>query len=133
MKAITDFLDANIDGFLATLEDGQPRVRPYQYMLADSGRLCFSTNNVKEVCKQLRATPSMEFPALSRAGGWIRLRGNVKFADSKELKDKILAKSDVVRGIYKTADHPNFEVFYLDHGSAQILEASGQQPLKLEF
>jgi len=133
MKVIVDFLDATIDGFLATLEEGQPRVRPYQFMLEDKGRLCFSTNNTKEVCKQLKLNPSMEFASSNQHGGWIRLRGNVAFSSEAALKDKILAKSAVVRGIYKTSDHPNFEVFYLEHGSAQIMASSGQPVQKVDF
>lgn len=133
MKVIVDFLDATIDGFLATLEEGQPRVRPYQFMLEDKGRLCFSTNNTKEVCKQLKLNPSMEFASSNQHGGWIRLRGTVAFSNEAALKDKILAKSAVVRGIYKTSDHPNFEVFYLEHGSAQIMASSGQPVQKVDF
>ena len=133
MKQIASFLSENIDGFLATLEDGQPRVRPYQFMLETEGKLCFSTNNTKEVCIQLKANSSMEFACANAKGGWMRLRGDVKFTNAKEVKEKILARSDVVRGIYKTSDHPNFEIFYLDHGSAQFVEERGQPPQKLEF
>jgi len=127
VKDLTDFLYANINGFLATLEDGQPRVRPYQFMLEDAGRLCFSTNNKKEVCKQLKHNPAMEFACSDPHGAWLlRLRGNVQFTNEVDVKVKILAKSDVVRNIYKTSDHPDFEVFYLDHGSAQLLPRAGQ-------
>jgi uncharacterized pyridoxamine 5'-phosphate oxidase family protein len=133
MEKIVNFLNSIIDGFLATLEDGKPRVRPYQFMLEDNGTLCFSTNNTKEVCKQLKADPSMEFSCTNAKGGWIRLRGEVKFTNSVDVKEKILAKSTVVRGIYKTSDHPNFEVFYLDHGSAQLVESAGQPLEKIDF
>lgn len=125
MNAIVEFLEANIDGFLATLEAGEPRVRPYQFMLEDGGRLCFSTNNAKEVCKQLKANPAMEFSCANKVGGWLRLRGQVGFTNDLAVKERILAKSPVVKGIYKAADHPNFEVFYLEHGSAQIMAVPG--------
>ena len=133
MKGIAYFLNAAIDGFLATLKDGQPRVRPCQFMLEDEGKLCFSTNNSKEVCKQLKQNPSMEFSSMNKDGGWIRFRGQVKFTDAIAVKEKILAKSAVVRGIYKTSDHLNFEVFYVDHGSAQLVEAAGQPVRKVDF
>ncbi|MFH2115017.1 MAG: hypothetical protein ABIJ86_10985, partial [Spirochaetota bacterium] len=51
-------------------------------------------------------------------------RGIVRFTNETGIKEKILATSDIVRSIYKTSDHPNFEVFYLDHGSAQIMPAA---------
>jgi uncharacterized pyridoxamine 5'-phosphate oxidase family protein len=130
---ISTFLAENFNGFLATLEDSKPRVRPYQFMLEDEGKLCFSTNNTKEVCKQLKVNPSMEFSATNKGGGWIRLNGEVKFSSDRKLKEKILGKSEVVLSLYKTADHPAFEVFYLDHGVAQIMDAPGQAPRRIEF
>ena len=133
MQEIVKFLNENINGFLATLEGGKPKVRPYQFMLEDGGKLCFSTNNTKEVCKQLMANPSMEFSCSNQQGGWLRLSGEVKFSKDPKIKEKILAKSDVVRSIYKTPDNPMFEVFYLDHGTAQIMELPGQQPKKIDF
>jgi uncharacterized pyridoxamine 5'-phosphate oxidase family protein len=133
MREIVEFLNENINGFLATLEDGKPRVRPYQFMLEDEGKLCFSTNNTKEVCQQLKINPSMEFSASNKQGGWIRLNGDVKFSNDLKLKQKILAKSEIVRSIYQTPENPTFEVFYLDHGFAQIMESPGQQPQKYEF
>jgi len=133
MREIVEFLNENINGFLATLEEGKPRVRPYQFMLEDGGKLCFSTNNTKEVCKQLKADPSMEFSSSNSRGGWIRLRGEVKFSGEPRIKQLILDKSETVRSIYKTPDNPMFEVFYLDQGMAQIMGAAGQPIQKLEF
>ncbi len=133
MQDIVKFLDANINGFLATLEDGRPRVRPYQFILEYEGKLCFSTNNTKEVCKQLKLNPAMEFSCSNPQGGWIRLSGDVKFSDDAAIKNAILEKSVVVKSIYKTAEHPAFEVFYLDAGSAQISDIAGQPPRKIDF
>lgn len=133
MNDIVNFLDGNINGFLATLEEGRPRVRPYQFMLEYEGKLCFSTNNTKEVCKQLTLNPAMEFSCSNPQGGWIRLSGDVKFSDGPAIKAAILEKSSVVKSIYKTVDHPAFEVFYLDHGSAQISDFAGQPPRKIVF
>ncbi|MDP3176591.1 MAG: pyridoxamine 5'-phosphate oxidase family protein [Spirochaetaceae bacterium] len=133
MREIVEFLNENTNGFLATLEGGKPRVRPYQFMLEDGGKLCFSTNNTKEVCKQLMADPSMEFSASNAKGGWIRLRGEAKFSGESRIKQLILDGSETVRAIYKTPDNPMFEVFFLDKGMAQIMDAAGQPIRKIEF
>jgi uncharacterized pyridoxamine 5'-phosphate oxidase family protein len=133
MHDIVMFLEMNFNGFLATLEEGRPRVRPYQFIMEDGGRLCFSTNTTKEVCKQLKANPAMEFSASNAQGGWIRLSGDVKFTDDGEVKTKILAKSEVVRTIYKTIEHPAFTVFYLDQGIAQIMATPGAAIVRTEF
>ena len=57
MKAVVKFLQENITGVLATVADGKPKVRPFQFMLEDGGKLYFCTNNAKEVYKQLKARP----------------------------------------------------------------------------
>ncbi|PKL09279.1 MAG: hypothetical protein CVV51_04570 [Spirochaetae bacterium HGW-Spirochaetae-7] len=111
MKATIDSLNGTVNSFLATLENGEPRVRPYQFILEHDGKPCFYTNS---------------------SGGWIRLRGDARFSNGTVIKEKILAKSGVVRGIYKSIDHPNFKVFFLEHGSSQLLEASGQQVQKVD-
>jgi len=133
MQEIVKFLDENINGFLATLENGEPRVRAYQFILEDAGKLCFATNNTKEVCQQLFANPSMEFSAKNQQGGWIRVRGHVKFSKDAAVKEKIFARSSVIKNIYKTIDNPKFEVFYLDHGMAQIMDLPGEPIKKIEF
>ncbi len=133
MQDIVKFLDENINGFLATLEEGRPRVRPYQFMLEFEGKLCFSTNNTKEVCKQLKLNPTTEFSCSNPQGGWIRLSGDVKFSNDPAIKAAILEKSSVVKSIYKTVDHPAFEVFYLDHGTALVSDVAGQPPRKIDF
>lgn len=133
MQEIVKFLDENCDGFLATLENGQPRVRPYQFMLEVDGKLCFSTNNTKEVCKQLKANPAMEFSCANGRKGWLRLHGEVKFTNDVKVKEKIFAKKEWIKAIYKTLDNPVFEVFYLDHGMVLMLDQPGAEQKKIEF
>ena len=38
MKEVLKFLKENVNGFLATVEEGKPRVRPFQFMLEEDGR-----------------------------------------------------------------------------------------------
>ena len=88
MQEVAKFLKENINGFLATIEAGKPKVRPYQFMIEYENKLCFSTNNTKEVCKQLKADPSMEFSCSNPKGGWLRLSGEVKFSSIQRLKKR---------------------------------------------
>jgi uncharacterized pyridoxamine 5'-phosphate oxidase family protein len=133
MKDIVKFLEENYNGFLATLENGKPRVRPYRFVMEIEGKLCFATNNTKEVGRQLAANPAMEFSSSSKPGGWPRVNGDCKFVKDMKIKEKVIAESEYVKGFYKTADNPAFEVFYLDHGNAQIMDAPGQEIKKIEF
>lgn len=133
MQRVVKFLEENYNGFLATLEGGKPRTRPYRFVMAIDGKLCFATNNTKEVGKQLAADPAMEFACQNSKGGWLRVNGDCKFVKDMSIKEKVIAESDYVRGFYQVAINPAFEVFYLDHGVAQIMPAAGQPIEKIVF
>jgi len=133
MKEAVKFLQENITGYLATVEGGKPKVRPFQFMLEDSGKLYFCTANTKDVYHQLKANPFVEFSSSSPNFTWIRLNGEAKFSSDLAIKEKILDVSPLVKSIYQTADNPIFEAFYIDHGTAIIADFSGQPPKKIEF
>lgn len=133
MEEVVKFLQENITGCMATLEEGKPKVRPFQFMLEDDGKLVFCTNNTKKVYKQLQANPYIEFCSFSPKFAWIRVSGKVEFSRDIALKEKVLAASNLVKSIYKTADNPIFEVFYLAHGTAILEDFSGQPPMTIVF
>ena len=133
MKEVIKMLDENPMGFLATIENGEPRLRPWGFMFEENGKFYFSTNDTKDVYKQLQANPSAEFSTRSPKFIWVRLRGKVTFTEDMRIKEKILEGSDLVKSIYKSADNPIFKVFYIAHGSAVIADISGQPPKQFTF
>ncbi|ABO48855.1 pyridoxamine 5'-phosphate oxidase-related, FMN-binding protein [Desulforamulus reducens MI-1] len=133
MQEVVRFLNENSTGFLATAEEGKPKVRPFQFMLEDDGKLYFCTANTKDVFKQLKVNPFVEFSASTPQFAWIRLSGEVKFSNDLGIKEKILERSALVKSIYQTADNPVFEAFYIEHGTAVIADFSGQPPKVVEF
>lgn len=49
MKEILDILkDRSAIGYLATVDDGKPRVRPWGFMFEENGRLYFCTTSNKD-------------------------------------------------------------------------------------
>lgn len=133
MKEVVDFLQANRNGFLATVEAGRPKVRPFQFMFETDGKFVFCTGNTKPVFKQLKETPYVEFSSMTPAFAWVRLSGEVKFSTDLVVKARILAENALVRSIYKTADNPEFEIFYLEHGQAIMADFSGQPARTFSF
>ena len=52
VNAVTDFLIESQVQYLATIGlDDKPKVRPFQFMLEEGGRLYFCTSNQKPVFK----------------------------------------------------------------------------------
>ena len=129
MKIVTDFLEQSQVQYMATIGlDGKPKVRPFQFMLEEGGKLYFCTSNEKNVYKEIENQPYVEFCASGENFSWLRLKGKVVFSQDIAIKSKILDGSPIVKTIYKTPDNPIFEVFYLDEASATIADFSGQPP-----
>ena len=129
MNAIVNFLTATPVQFLATVGmDGKPKVRPFQFMLEDNGKLWFCTGNKKDVYAELQKQSYIELSASSPTNAWLRLSAKVIFADNIDIKNRIITQNELVRSIYKSGDNPEFEVFYLADGTAVITDFSGNSP-----
>jgi uncharacterized pyridoxamine 5'-phosphate oxidase family protein len=81
MSKVVDFLNEAQTYYLATVEDGQPRVRPFGATVEYNGKVYLATNNQKKVYQQLVANPKIEVSGMAN-GKWIRLSGEAVFDDS---------------------------------------------------
>jgi uncharacterized pyridoxamine 5'-phosphate oxidase family protein len=133
MKEAIKLLKENQYGFLATVDNGKPRVRPFGFMFEEDGKIYFCTNSNKEVYRQLNDLPYVEYSATSKDMVTVRISGEVIFCDDIDKKEKALSASELVKRVYKSADNPIFKVFYIQHGTATIADFSGQPPKKIEF
>jgi uncharacterized pyridoxamine 5'-phosphate oxidase family protein len=102
-------------------------------MFEETGKYYFCTNNTKDVYRQLQATPVVEFSTRTSNFVWVRLRGKIRFTEDIIIKEKILARNDLVKSLYKSADNPIFKTFYIEHGLAIIGDFSGQPPKQFIF
>jgi uncharacterized pyridoxamine 5'-phosphate oxidase family protein len=129
MNDIVKFLTENPVQYFATVgTDGNPKVRPFQFMLEKEGKLYFCTSNAKDVYAQMKKQPYVEICVSSPKYAWIRLSGKAVFSDDPDIKKQIIDHSPLVKSIYKTPDNPIFEVFYLDEARAVIADFSGNKP-----
>lgn len=134
MKEVVNFLNENPVQYFATIGlDNKPKVRPFQFMLEQDGKLYFCTNNQKDVFKQLEKLPYVEISVSSPKFAWIRLSGKVVFSKDMNIKKAIIDNNGLVRSIYQTADNPIFEIFCLEEAKAVIADFSGNPPAVYEF
>ncbi|KJS16187.1 MAG: pyridoxamine 5'-phosphate oxidase [Peptococcaceae bacterium BRH_c4b] len=133
MQEVIKILAENKVGVLSTVDEGKPRVRPFEFQFEHDDKYYFCTANTKDVYKQLVAMPFVEFTTTSKDYVTVRLRGEVKFYEGKVIKERIINNNDLVRSIYQSADNPVFEVFYIEHGEAIIFDFSGQPPHCFSF
>lgn len=134
INTVVEFLKENPVQFFATLGlDDKPKVRPFQFMMLDGGKLWFCTGTKKDVYAELQKTPYVELSASSPQFAWLRLSGKVVFTDNLDIKNKIIEHSELVKGIYGSGDNPEFAAFCLEEGKATIADFSGNPPASCTF
>lgn len=134
MNEVVKFLIENPVQYFATVGlDGKPKVRPFQFMLEQKGKLYFCTSNQKDVYEQLKECSYVEISTSSPALAWIRLSGKAVFSNDMEIKKAVFENSELVKSVYQTAENPIFEVFYLEDAKASIADFSGNPPAEYTF
>ena len=128
MNEVVKFLNENPVQYLATVgRDGKAKCRPFMFCFEKEWRLWFCTNNTKDVYKDIQANPEIEISVSSPSYVWIRLNGRAMFENDMEVKQGCM-ENPIVKGQYKNAENPIFEVFYLDNAKAVIADFSGNPP-----
>ncbi|MBW6409085.1 pyridoxamine 5'-phosphate oxidase family protein [Clostridium weizhouense] len=129
MNEVIEFLRENPIQYFSTIGlDGRPKVRPFQFMLEEDKKMYFCTSNKKEVFSEIQKNPYVEICSTSSSFAWMRLKGKVVFSKDIEVKKKIIESSDLVKSIYKDAENPIFEIFYLEEWKAVKADFSGNSP-----
>lgn len=125
MEEVLKFLKECGVYYLATIEDGKPRVRPFGTAEIFENHLYIQTGNKKDVFKQIQKNPNVEICAF-KDGKWLRLRGILKQDDRYEARKDMLDKNPYLRGMYDENDG-NTEVLYFESAEA-IFSEFGKEP-----
>ncbi len=120
MDEVLQFLEKNRTFYFATVEAGQPRVRPFGFVMKYEGRLYFCTGSKKPVYQQLTANPKFELCADAGKDGWLRLSGDAVFVDDLKAKEQAFAIAPGVAGIYRNPASPDFALFYVKNAKASF-------------
>ena len=118
MEEIYEFLKACGDYFLATCDDGQPRVRPFGTVNIYNGRLYIQTGKSKSVSRQLHKNPKLEICAM-KDGKWMRVEATAAEDDAREARVSMLEAYPNLKALY-SPDDGNTEVWYLRNVTATL-------------
>lgn len=118
MEEVYKFLKECETYYLATVDEGKPRVRPFGTVNIFEDKLYIQTGKVKNVSKQIEANGNVELCAFKN-GEWIRVSGNLKRDDRVEAKKAMLDNYPNLRGMYDENDD-NTEVLYFESMNATI-------------
>lgn len=118
MKEAYDFLRNCGTFYLATEENGQPRVRPFGVISDFEGKLYIETNNQKKVYQQLMKNGKVEICGMNK-GRWIRIEGTVKEDLRREARVAMLEDNPSLKKL-ASPDNGTMTVFYFENGTATI-------------
>lgn len=127
MKEIYEFLKECKTYYLSTIENGQPRVRPFGTIDLFEDKLYIQTGKVKQVSAQMKENPNIEICGML-GDKWIRVTAEAVLDENIAAQEHMLAAYPELQAMYKPNDG-NTEVFYLKNGTAQI--CSFTQPAKI--
>lgn len=126
-EQIFDLLNNNLAFYLATVENGEPRVRGMMLYKADETGIVFHTGNFKDVYRQIIANPNVQMCFNdAKTGVQVRVRGVLEEVMDKGLKDEIsnhptrtflkkLRENSTVEDFYNS-----IRVFRMKNGLANI-------------
>ena len=116
MQKVYDFLKDVGTYYLATVDNGQPRVRPFGTVDIFNGKLYIQTGLKKDVAKQLLSCPKAEICAF-KAGKWLRVSGDLILDDNRDARKHMLDAYPTLRAMYNE-DDGNTAVFYFKNATA---------------
>lgn len=125
MEEVLKYLKENPTFYLATVENDQPRVRPFGAVAAFEGRLYITTNNKKPVFDQMKGNPKVEICAMGQDHSWIRVEASVVHDSRREAREQMLAENPGLRRMY-AEDDGLMEVLFLKDATATIASFGGE-------
>ena len=116
--------------YLATVDSGEPRVRPFGTAEIFEGHLYIQTGKSKNVFKQIEKNPIVEICSFNN-GKWIRITGKLVLDDRIEPKKYMLDQNPNLRSMYSEND-PNTAVLYFENAKA-VISSFTEAPKVFEF
>ncbi|MDR3136057.1 MAG: pyridoxamine 5'-phosphate oxidase family protein [Coriobacteriales bacterium] len=131
MDEVYEFLRKTQTYYLATVEDDQPRVRPFGTIDLFENRLYIQTGRVKDVSRQIAVNPKVEICAFDGTR-WLRVAATLVEDITIEAEKHMLAAYPQLSERYQPGDGNN-QVFYLKDAFARLYEFGAEQPKVIEF
>lgn len=116
MESVYEFLKKCKTYYLATVENDQPRVRPFGTVDLFENKLYIQTGKIKNVSKQIQKNPKVELCAFDGMT-WVRVSGTLVRDERYEAKKHMLDQYPELGHMYK-ADDDNTEVLYFKDATA---------------
>ena len=118
--------------FIATVENDQPRVRPFGTIHIFEGKLYIQMGRKKKVAQQILANGKVEICAM-KGDEWIRVSGVLVDDNRREPKVSMLDEYESLKSMY-SADDDNTMVLYFQPGTVTAtIYSFKNEPVVMKF
>ncbi len=132
MDELLKFLEKNSIFYIATDDEGQPRVRPFGFHMVYDGKFYMVTALPKKVCKQMEKNPKIELCSMAPDTKFVRVSGEAVFDnDNMDAKKKVFEVMPDLLKLYGSAENPAMAVFYLKNMHATIASLTEKERVLL--
>lgn len=129
-KDVFEFIKKCGTYYLATVDEDQPRVRPFGTIDIFEDKLYIQTGKVKDVSKQIAKNGKVEICCFD-GDKWLRVSGKLVRDERVEAKKHMLDNYENLRAMYDENDD-NTEVLYFENAVA-VLASFTSAPERVEW
>ena len=129
MKEVYDFIKKAGVYYLATDDNGKPRVRPFGTINIFEDKLYVQTGKIKDCYKQM-ANKQVELCAF-QDGAWLRLTGTLIPDERISAQEDMLNHYEELKGMYKAGDGNTIVLYFKD--ATATFYGFGQEPRVIKF
>ena len=127
MSRVFDYFDEAGVFYMATIDNGRPKVRPLALRLFMDGKIIFAVGDFKDVYRQMLADPHVEIAATKPdfSGHWIRYTGRAVFETDEKYAAAMLEFMPEIRATYNEETGYKLMCFHLEDVTALDIDAVG--------
>ena len=106
LKDVKSIIEKSMYGFLATCDDGQPRLRPMAFIVHESGNLWSSTYKCSGKVEECTNNTKVEVCFTDSQKRHLRIEGTITLSENSELKAELLRLNPKVGRHFTGGDDP---------------------------
>lgn len=126
IERVNDFLTQAQTFYLTTVDGDRPKCRPVAFYMMEDNKLYFGIGDFKDVYKQMRKNPHVEFCA-AVGKQFLRYFGNAVFEADDAIAKKVLAATPAMQKIYNEQTGYRLAIFHLENATAEFRNMLGVQ------
>ena len=129
MNKTMEFLKGSMPFFVATVEQGLPRVRPTGVVTFFQDKIWFHVGQSKGVYQQILQDPHVEIVSVGKDREWIRISGEATCVDDEAVSNQALDSRPHLKTMYNEQTGQKLGNFYFEHALVELSKADGSVEL----